>query len=50
MIFLALTSILIASGQDFEEIVFFPASLELLSMDTAFGRFLLLEEIEGHRA
>jgi hypothetical protein len=36
--------------QDFEEVIFFPASLELLGMDTAFGGFLLFEEIEGHMA
>ena len=37
-------------GEHFEEVVFLPASLELLSMDATFGGFLLLEQVESNVA
>jgi len=38
--------ILIASGEDFEEIIFFQCGLELFGTDAAFGSFLLFEQVE----
>ena len=40
--------ILIASGKDFEEVLFFQCGLELFGTDAAFGSFLLFEQVEGN--
>jgi hypothetical protein len=42
--------ILIARGEDFEEVIFSQSSLELFGMDTAFGGFLLFEQVERNVA
>ena len=38
---------LICGSKDFEEILIVPGGLELFGVDTAFGSFLLFEQIEG---
>ena len=40
--------ILIASGKDLEEVLFFQCGLELFGTDAAFGSFLLFEQVEGN--
>jgi hypothetical protein len=34
---------IIAGGKNFEQVIFLPASLELLGMNATFGGFLLFE-------
>ena len=42
--------ILIACGQDLQEVIFFQGGLEVFGMHTAFGGFLLFEQVESNMA
>ena len=42
--------ILIGRGENFQEVIFLQNNLELLGMNTAFGSFLLFEQVQSNVA